>query len=100
MAGYAPEVIGVVRLIVAAVLLRHLGSAKGPWLPSDRWPWRGGIAFGGDFILYNSGLRPTSAALSGVRASAGAQAPQQGIEAAGIEQLAETGDVVQCALAG
>ncbi len=66
LAGYSPEFIGVVRLTVASFLLRRLGRSSGPWLPRDRWSWAAGIALGVDFILYNYGLRFTSAGVSGL----------------------------------
>jgi drug/metabolite transporter (DMT)-like permease len=66
LAGYSPEIISVVRLAVAAVLLRRLGNATGAWFPKDRWSWIGGVALGVDFILYNYGLRLTSAGVSGL----------------------------------
>ena len=37
LGGYAPEVIGVLRLGVAALILRRLAGAGAPWLPRDRW---------------------------------------------------------------
>src|SRR5512139_2871597 len=66
LAGYSPEVIGVVRLGTASFLLRRLGRGSGPWLPRDGWSWAAGIALGVDFILYNYGLRLTSAGVSGL----------------------------------
>jgi len=66
LAGYSPEVIGVVRLAVASLVLRRLGRGSGPWLPRDRWSWAAGIALGVDFVLYNYGLRFTSAGVSGL----------------------------------
>src|SRR5215467_529584 len=66
LAGYSPEVISVVRLAVAAGILRQLGGGPAPWLPRDRWSWISGVALAVDFVLYNYGLRFTSAALSGL----------------------------------
>jgi drug/metabolite transporter (DMT)-like permease len=66
LAGYSPELISVVRLTSAALLFRLLGGAGTYWLPRDTWSWVGGLALGADFILYNYGLRLTSASLSGL----------------------------------
>ena len=66
LGGYAPEVIGVLRLGVAALVLRRLAGAGAPWLPRDRWSWIAGVALGVDFILYNYGLQWTSASMSGL----------------------------------
>jgi O-acetylserine/cysteine efflux transporter len=66
LSGYAPEVISVLRLGIAALLFRRLGGGTKPWLPSDRWSWIGGLALGTDFILYNYGLRLTTAGVSGL----------------------------------
>jgi O-acetylserine/cysteine efflux transporter len=66
LAGYSPEMVSVIRLGVAAVILRQLGGGTAPWLPRDRWSWISGVALAVDFILYNYGLCFTSAALSGL----------------------------------
>ena len=66
LAGYAPEMINVLRLGVAALVLHGLAGAGTPWLPRDRWSWIGGGALGADFILYNYGLQRTSASVSGL----------------------------------
>ena len=64
LAGYSPEMVSVLRLAVAACILHYLGGGNTPWLPRDRWSWIGGVALGVDFILYNCGLRLTSAGVS------------------------------------
>ncbi len=66
LAGYSPEVISVIRLAIAALVLRYLGGGNAPWVPRDPWSWVGGVALGVDFILYNYGLRLTSAGVSGL----------------------------------
>jgi O-acetylserine/cysteine efflux transporter len=66
LAGYAPEMISVVRLGVAALVFHTLSGPGTPWLPRDRWSWIGGAALGADFILYNYGLQWTSASVSGL----------------------------------
>src|SRR6185436_4850061 len=64
LAGWSPELISVIRLAVAAVLFRRLGGAGARWLPRDRWTSIAGIALGADFLLYNYGLRFTTAGLA------------------------------------
>src|SRR5579862_5351509 len=66
LVGYAPEMINVVRLGVAAVVLHSFAGADTQWLPRDRWSWIGGLALAADFILYNYGLQRTSASISGL----------------------------------
>jgi drug/metabolite transporter (DMT)-like permease len=66
LAGYAPEMISVLRLGVATVVLHGLAGSDTPWLPRDGWSWMAGAALGADFILYNYGLQRTSASLSGL----------------------------------
>ena len=66
LTGYSPEVVSVLRLAVAAVVLRRLGGGHAPWLPRERWSWIAGIALGADFILYNYGLRLTTAGVAGL----------------------------------
>ncbi len=64
LAGWSPELIAVIRLAAAAVLFRSLGGAGARWLPRDRWTSIAGIALGADFLLYNYGLRFTTAGLA------------------------------------
>jgi O-acetylserine/cysteine efflux transporter len=66
LTGYAPEVVSVVRLGLAAVLFRLLGGGGTRWLPADGWSWLAGVALGADFALYNWGLRFTTAAVAGL----------------------------------
>jgi len=66
LAGFSPELIGLLRLAVSAVLFRLLGGGGGPLLVADAWLWLGGVALGVDFILYNYGLQWTSAGVSGL----------------------------------
>jgi drug/metabolite transporter (DMT)-like permease len=66
LAGYAPELISVLRLGVAAVLFRGLGGPGTHWWPRERWSAISGVALGADFIMYNYGLRMTAAGLSGL----------------------------------
>ena len=64
--GFSPELISVLRLGIAACLFRRLGGPRTRWWPVERWSWIGGVALGADFILYNYGLRLTSASVSGL----------------------------------
>ncbi|TMA74919.1 MAG: DMT family transporter [Deltaproteobacteria bacterium] len=66
LAGYSPELISVVRLGLAAVLFRALAGRGTRWLPREPWTCIAGVALGADFILYNYGLRRTTAALAGL----------------------------------
>src|SRR5262245_61197560 len=61
LAGFSPEVVGVVRLTTAALCFRILGGTKTRWLPDDGWSWLAGIALGADFLLFNYGLELTTA---------------------------------------
>ncbi len=71
LAGFAPEVVGVARLGVAALCFRVLGGRGTRWLPGDRWSVLAGVALGVDFLLYNYGLRLTTAALAGLLVNVG-----------------------------
>lgn len=66
LAGYSPELISVIRLGAAALLFRYLGGWATRWWPVERWSWVSGVALGADFIMYNYGLRLTSASVSGL----------------------------------
>ena len=72
LAGYSPELISVIRLGLASLLFRAVGGRgavggrSAPWLPRDRWSLVAGVALGADFLLYNYGLRLTTAALAGL----------------------------------
>ncbi|MBI1816793.1 MAG: DMT family transporter [Deltaproteobacteria bacterium] len=66
LAGYAPELISVVRLGLAALLFRVLGGTGTRWWSGNGWSWISGIALGADFIMYNYGLRLTDAGVSGL----------------------------------
>jgi drug/metabolite transporter (DMT)-like permease len=65
-AGYSPEIISPIRLIAAATLFRVLSGPGGRWLPRDRWSWIGGVGLGIDYILYNYGVRWTTAGAAGL----------------------------------
>lgn len=65
LAGFSPELIGVLRLALAALLFWLL-SPRGPLFVWDPWLWLAGLALGVDFILYNYGLQRTSASISGL----------------------------------
>jgi drug/metabolite transporter (DMT)-like permease len=71
LAGFSPEVVGVVRLGVAALCFRALGGRDTRWLPGDPWSWLAGVALGTDFLLFNYGLRLTTAALAGLLVNVG-----------------------------
>jgi drug/metabolite transporter (DMT)-like permease len=64
--GYSPEALAVIRLGVAGSLFRLLAGPGAPWLPRERWSLVAGLALGVDFLLYNYGLRHTTAAVAGL----------------------------------
>ena len=66
LAGFSPQVLGVTRLAAAAFCFRMLGGAGTRWLPRDTWSALAGVALGVDFLLYNYGLRLTTAAVAGL----------------------------------
>jgi drug/metabolite transporter (DMT)-like permease len=66
LAGYSPEIISPIRLGLAAVIFRALAGKQGRWLPRDAWSWIGGVGLGVDFILYNYGVRLTTAGVAGL----------------------------------
>lgn len=65
LAGFSPELTAVARLTIAAVLCRLLARSEGVVL-RDRHLWIAGVALGADFLLYNYGLRRTTAAVAGL----------------------------------
>jgi O-acetylserine/cysteine efflux transporter len=66
LAGFSPQILGVTRLAGAALCFRLLGGSGTRWLPADVWSAFAGIALGVDFLLYNYGLRVTTAAVAGL----------------------------------
>ncbi len=62
--GYSPELVSVVRLALAAVLFRGLGGPGSRWLPREPWSIVAGVSLGADFLIYNYGIRLTTAALA------------------------------------
>lgn len=66
LAGWSPELVSVLRLGVGAVALRALAGRATPWLPTDRWAWLAGVMLGADFVLYNYGIRYTTAGVAGL----------------------------------
>jgi len=64
LAGYSPEMVGVVRLAVATVAFRLLGGRDARLLSLEPWTVVAGLALGADFILYNHGVRHTTAGLA------------------------------------
>jgi len=65
-AGYSPAIISPIRLVAAAAMFRALSGRGGRWLPRDRWSWIGGVGLGIDYVLYNYGLRWTTAGAAGL----------------------------------
>jgi len=66
LASFSPQLVGVTRLTAAAVCFRVLGGAGTRWLPRDGWSAFAGIALGIDFLLFNFGVRLTTAAVAGL----------------------------------
>ena len=66
LTGYSPEIISPIRLGLAAVIFRALAGKQGRWIPRDAWSWIGGVGLGVDFILYNYGVRLTTAGVAGL----------------------------------
>jgi len=64
--GFSPEIIAVVRLLVAALLCRGLAGRPQAWIIRDPWLLMAGVALGADFVLYNYGLQRTTAAVAGL----------------------------------
>jgi drug/metabolite transporter (DMT)-like permease len=64
--GYSPEIVGVVRLGAAALCFRALAGRGTRWLPDERWLVLAGVALGVDFLLFNYGIRLTTAARTGL----------------------------------
>jgi drug/metabolite transporter (DMT)-like permease len=64
--GYSPELINIVRLGLASLFCRLAGGPRTGFLPRDRWTVVAGVALGADFVLYNYGVRLTTAALAGL----------------------------------
>jgi len=69
LAGFSPQMVGVTRLTAAALFFRLLGGTGTRWLPRDGWSMLAGVALGVDFLLYNYGLRLTTAAVAGLLAN-------------------------------
>jgi len=66
LAGFSPELIGFLRLAVAALLFRLVSGEGARWFVADPWAWLAGAALGLDFILYNYGIRYTTASVAGL----------------------------------
>jgi len=66
LVSISPELIALLRLLVAAILCRLGSDRRTPWLLRDRWLWIAGVALGADFALYTYGIQRTSAAVAGL----------------------------------
>jgi O-acetylserine/cysteine efflux transporter len=64
--GFSPELIGCLRLAIAALLFRMMAGEGARWFVADPWVWTAGVALGVDFIFYNYGLQRTSANVAGL----------------------------------
>lgn len=64
LAGYSPELVSVVRLVIATAAFRRLGGRKTRWLSAEPWTVLAGVALGADFLIYNYGIRHTTAGLA------------------------------------
>jgi len=64
LTGYSPELVSVVRLGVATVAFRFLGGRETRWVAAEPWSALAGVALGADFVIYNYGVRHTTAGLA------------------------------------
>jgi drug/metabolite transporter (DMT)-like permease len=64
--GFSPEVIGVVRLAVAAMLFRLVAGRGARWFVADPWIWLAGAGLAADFLFYNYGMQRTAANVAGL----------------------------------
>lgn len=64
LAGYSPEVVSVVRLVIATATFRVLGGRNARLLSTEPWTVLAGVALGADFVIYNYGVRHTTAGLA------------------------------------
>jgi drug/metabolite transporter (DMT)-like permease len=64
--GFSPEIIGVVRLAIAAVLFRLVAGRGTRWFVADPWIWLAGAGLAADFLLYNYGMQRTAANVAGL----------------------------------
>src|SRR5437762_13795899 len=64
--GFSPEILGFVRLALAAVLFRLFAGGKARWFVADVWTWVAGAGLAADFVLYNYGVQRTTASVAGL----------------------------------
>src|SRR5262249_28283299 len=64
--GFSSQVVGAARLVTAALCFRALGGPGTRWFPADGWSALAGVALGVDFLLFNYGLRLTTAGKAGL----------------------------------
>jgi O-acetylserine/cysteine efflux transporter len=64
--GFSPELLGFLRLAIAAVLFRVIAGNGARWFAADKWIWIAGAGLGADFLLYNYGLQRTTANVAGL----------------------------------
>jgi O-acetylserine/cysteine efflux transporter len=64
--GFSPELLGFLRLAIAAVLFRVIAGKGARWFAADIWIWIAGAGLGADFLLYNYGLQRTTANVAGL----------------------------------
>jgi O-acetylserine/cysteine efflux transporter len=64
--GFSPELLGFLRLAIAAALFRALAGSGARWFVADPWTWIAGAGLGADFLLYNYGLQRTTANVAGL----------------------------------
>jgi drug/metabolite transporter (DMT)-like permease len=51
---------------MCALCFRIVGGSGTRWLPGDGWSALAGVALGIDFLLFNHGVRLTTAAVAGL----------------------------------